>query len=400
MSLRNIRKRRLRSWLTMIGIFIGIAAVVSLISLGEGLQNAVISQFSLAGADTLMVQAEGIMNGPPGSGAANPLTKKDLETIQRVKGVDFALGRIISSGSVEFNNQISYVYFGSFPEGPDGYKLYSLINLEAEQGRLLKQGDTNKVTLGHDFTDINKFGKATGIGSKIIIQGKNFEVVGILKKKGSFTVDSTILMNENQMRDLFEVETDTYSVIAVKVKSGVNVDTVKQDIEKAIRKERNEKEGEEDFSVETNQGALQSLESTLFAVQLFVYIIAGISIIVGGIGIMNTMYTAVLERTKEIGIMKAIGARNSKIFLLFFIESGLLGTVGGVIGVILGVIIAKGLAFIGQQAIGMGADLLNAHISPELLIGSILFSFIIGTVSGLFPAIQASKQNIVDAIRE
>ena len=135
----------------------------------------------------------------------------------------------------------------------------------------------------------------------------------------------------------------------------------------------------------------------MFAVQLFVYIIASISLIVGGIGITNTMYTAVLERTKEIGVMKAIGARNSMIFALFSIESGLLGLIGGIIGILIGLALAYGFAAAGRVALGV--DLIQAHISPFLLIGALLFSFIVGTSAGVLPALQAAKLQPVDALR-
>ena len=140
-----------------------------------------------------------------------------------------------------------------------------------------------------------------------------------------------------------------------------------------------------------------TLNSTLFAVQLFVYIIAAISLAVGGIGIMNTMYTSVLERTKEIGVMKSIGARNSAIFTIFFIESGLLGMVGGIIGIILGLVFAFGLSAIGRVA--LGSNLIQASISPVLVFGALLFSFVLGTAFGVLPAYQASKLNPVDSLR-
>ncbi|MFA5247531.1 MAG: FtsX-like permease family protein, partial [Candidatus Micrarchaeia archaeon] len=125
--------------------------------------------------------------------------------------------------------------------------------------------------------------------------------------------------------------------------------------------------------------------------------IAAISLIVGAVGIMNTMYTAVLERTKEIGIMKAIGAKNSEIMVLFLIESGLLGLVGGVIGVILGYIMGKAAEVIANQM--LGSSLLKLYFPPELIIGALLFSFVIGALSGMVPARQASHLRPVDALR-
>ena len=133
------------------------------------------------------------------------------------------------------------------------------------------------------------------------------------------------------------------------------------------------------------------------SVKIFVYIIAAISLLVGGIGITNTMYASVVERTKEIGIMKSIGAKRSDIFTLFFMESGLLGMVGGLIGISLGLSLAYGLAAIGKAS--LGSDLIQAHVTPGLVIGALMFSFIIGVIAGLLPAIQAAKMQPVNALR-
>jgi putative ABC transport system permease protein len=398
MSLRSLSRRRLRSWLTIIGVIIGIAAVVSLISLGEGLNTVILSQFSLVGSDVLGVMAKGTGNGPPGTGVIEPLTISDMNSINRISDVEFTIGRVVRGGKAEFNDVLQFGYAGSVPNGEGTEQLYKLLNLEAEKGRLIKSGDTKKIAIGHDLAQKDTFGKEIFVGSTILVNDEEFEVVGIIKKKGSFIIDGSILMLEDEMRINFDIDDEVLDAISIKAKNGVNVNSLKQNVEKVLRKERDVKLGEENFDVETNESALKNLQSTLFAVQIFVYIIAGISIVVGGIGIMNTMYTSVLERTNEVGIMKAIGAKNKDIFALFFIESGLIGIVGGVIGVILGVSMALGLTSFGR--IILETDLISAQISPELIIGALLFSFIIGTISGLLPAYQASKMNIVDALRE
>ncbi|NQU98201.1 ABC transporter permease [Candidatus Woesearchaeota archaeon] len=381
----------------MIGIFIGIASVVSLISLGEGLSNVIESQFDIVGTDVLTITATGNNFGPPGSGVTDPLTISQLEAIERVGGVDFAVGRIIEIGTVEFNNRVEISIIASLPDGERGEHMIDLLNFEVDRGRLLNPGERNKVMVGDSFADSDRFGKPVQSGSRLYIEERQFEVVGVLKKKGSFVVDSTIIMNDGQMRELFEVDSEELDGIVAQVKKGVSISKTKEDIERLLRKERDVKLGQEDFGVETAEAALSTINSTLFAVKLFVYLIAAISLIVGGIGITNTMYTTVLERTDEIGIMKAIGAKNRTIFTLFFIESGFLGIVGGIIGIILGASLAKGLAFVGQVTLGSG--LINADVSMTLVIGSLLFSFIVGTISGLLPALKASKMNPVDALR-
>jgi putative ABC transport system permease protein len=217
-----------------------------------------------------------------------------------------------------------------------------------------------------------------------------------MEKKGSYLFDFAMVINEGILLSDFG-DTGEVNVIAVKVEDINNIDTVKANIEKLLRKERNVDIGEEDFTVETPKKVLETLNSSLFAVQLFVYIIAAISLIVGGIGIMNTMYTSVLERTKEIGVMKSIGAKNSTIFTLFSIESGMLGMVGGIVGILMGLAFAYGLAAVGRVA--LGADLIQADVSLGLITGALLFSFFVGTAAGVFPAFQASKLQPVDALR-
>ena len=286
----------------------------------------------------------------------------------------------------------------SVPETTDERKLVmDSISVEVIDGRMLKASDVGKVVLGSSLVDFDKYDKEIRVGSKIRINEKNFEVVGILKKEGSFMVDSSILMNEQDSRNLFDRNDDSYDAIVARFNTNLyTVDEAQTSIENLMRKLRDVKKGEEDFEVTNPQAVLDNLNSTLFAVQLFVYIIAGISIVVGGIGIMTTMFTSVVERTRDIGIMKSIGATNSTIFSIFFIESGFLGLAGGVTGTPAGYGIAKGLAKIGS--IALGSDLIRADISIYLIIGTLLFSFILGTLFGTFPAIKAAKMNPVDAL--
>jgi putative ABC transport system permease protein len=243
----------------------------------------------------------------------------------------------------------------------------------------------------------NGFGKPMLPGSKVEVLDKEFRVIGIMEKKGNFQLDGIVFMNEDDLRALVGRVEDEYDIIGVQFDENSDVAKIEASIEKKLRKIRDVDEGEEDFSVQTPQSVIENVNSVLLGVQIFVYIISGISLLVGGIGIMNTMYTSVLERTKEVGIMKSIGAKNSAVFSLFFIESGFLGLVGGSIGALIGYGAATGLAFVGKLA--LGSELISAHVSPQLIFGALLFSFIIGSFFGTLPAIQASKLNPVDALR-
>jgi putative ABC transport system permease protein len=402
-AIRSLAKRRLRTYLTMIGIFIGIAAVVSLIGLGQGLKDAITGQFGFLSTDVLSVSAATVsMSGPPGAGAPNPLLMDYIDKIDKVSNVDLVFGRYFASTTIEFNDVQRIEFALSIPEGNKRKPFEMMTNLNMQEGRLLTDSDRNGIILGYNYIADKSynggFGRAVHAGDKVLINNKPFTVVGIIEKKGSFIFDDAIWMNEQSMVDSGIVSNDEeVNIIAVKVQDVDKIDETQKDIERLLRKERDVEEGEEDFTVQSPQKALESLDSTLFAVQLFITIIAGISLLVGGIGIMNTMYTAVLERRKEIGIMKSIGARNSTIFLLFSIESGFLGLVGGIIGIVLGLILAYGMAFVGSLA--LGSDLIRANVSWWLILGALAFSFILGTACGVFPAVRASRLNPVDSLR-
>jgi putative ABC transport system permease protein len=334
--------------------------------------------------------------GPPGSGSSKPLQKYYVEDIQKINGVETVMGRIVEDTQIKFNGRSHFTFVATIPTEGDKEPYKKIAQLEIGQGSMLDSSDTYKVVVGSDHTKTDLFGKAVRLRDEIEINNKKFKVKGILKKKGSFIVDHTVIINENVLRDLFDIE-DIYDVIAVKVNSEEEVEIVKERIEKYLRKERDVKEGEEDFTVESAKETLATVDSTLFGIQIFIYLIAAISILVGGIGIANTMYTSVLERTRDIGVMKAVGAKNSQVLSLFLVESGLLGLVGGILGIIIGISFATGLAHLGNNFISEG--LISINISPILIMVTALFSFLVGIISGITPAIKASKLKPIDALR-
>lgn len=397
LALENLKHRGIRSWLTMLGIFIGIAAVVSLISLGQGLQQAVLGQFDALSADRLIIQNVETGFGPPGSTAVTKLTQHDLDIVNRVQGVEIAVPRLIRMGKVEYNKVASFKYIGDLPDNTaEASMVYSTMNAKPVEGRLLNAADRGKIVLGNDFLDQKEFGKKITVGTKLNINGKNFEVIGIIGKLNNIIFNSVIIMPKKDMKELLDIG-DEMDTIAVKVSSTSLMDSTAKGIEDRLRRDRNEKIGEEDFTVQTPQQALSAVNTILSIVNLIVIGIAAISLIVGGIGIMNTMYTSVLERKKEIGIMKAIGAKNSDILTIFLIESGLLGLTGGVVGAVMGLL----LSFLVSSAATayIGVNLLKVTISYPLLISAVSFSLIIGAISGLFPARQASQLKPVDALK-
>ncbi len=381
----------------MLGIFIGIAAVVSLISLGQGLQTAITAQFSTLGTEYLTVQNAGTGFGPPGSTVVEKLDEHDLKVVEGVRGVKEVVIRLVRMVKIEYNNAVSFNYIGDVPEEQTKMKIvYSSGNLEAENGRLLEIGDKGKVVIGENIAKKENFGKEIDVGKKISIQGKDFEVVGILKKGSSFQVNDVIIMLNSDLKDLLEIG-DEIDLIVAKVEETEDPAIVADRIEKALRNDRDEKIGEEDFSVQTPLEALSAVNQVLTAINVVVVGIAMISLLVGGIGIANTMYTSVLERRKEIGTMKAIGARNSNILLIFLIEAGFLGLVGGIIGVAIGGGAALGVGLIANNV--FGSEIVTVNLSIPLMAFAMGFSFLIGIISGLIPSYQASKLNPVEALR-
>ena len=208
-------------------------------------------------------------------------------------------------------------------------------------------------------------------------------------------MDNVVVMNEDDMDDIFGFGEDA-DIIVAEPKNSDKLQKTKEDIEKLLRKRRGVKEGEEDFEVSTPEAALSTVNSILGGVQAFIAIVALISVFIGAVGIVNTMTTSVLERRKEIGIMKSVGAKNSHIFLQFFVESSLLGLVGGIVGAIFGTL----LGFLGTLGINsfLGTELMP-DINFILIFFTLLGSFLIGGIAGIVPAMQAAKQNPVEALR-
>jgi len=399
LAFKNLKRRGIRSWLTLLGIFIGIASVVALIGLGTALKETVNSQFDIGSTDIISIQAGGLNSyGPPGSGAVNPLTTNDLEEIKNIPLIKLAIGRNIETLKSVFNKKTVFSYLVTLPDDDTKYDLYEIQDLSIVQGRFIQSGDENAILLGNDFLDKDKngFEKSIKPSDKIEIQGESFKVVGILEKKGSFTIDQMILMQDKDLKKIKDND-DELDIIVALVKSKENIELAKQDIEKILRKTRRVKEGEEDFQVSTPQAALSTVNQVILGVQIFIVLIASVSIIVGSIGVSNTMYASVLERKREIGTMKAIGARNSHIFWQFFVESGLLGFVGGILGIIAGVIIS----YIGVYSLNNFLGTITKVSLDWTLFSLVLFfSFLIGSISGILPAMRAAKLNPVEALRE
>ncbi|MFB6115525.1 MAG: ABC transporter permease, partial [Candidatus Nanohalobium sp.] len=223
----------------------------------------------------------------------------------------------------------------------------------------------------------------------------DYRVAGVLKPTGDPSVDTSIILPIESTRDLMD-RPDTYDWMFAEVEDGFKSSEVQKDIKKAMRQRRGREKGEEAFTVSTQEDLMESFNSILSVVSGVVIGIASISLFVGAVGIMNTMYTSVSQRTREIGVMKAIGAKNEQILLLFLLESGAIGLLGGLTGLISGI----GLSWLGTYTASQFTSLaLNPYLGPELLIGSLAFSVVLGIISGILPAKRAAGLEPAEALR-
>lgn len=396
LAIKNLRRRKLRSWLTVIGIFIGIASVVALISVSYGMEAAIKEQLSSMGTNKIMVSPGSGTFGMSALGTSAKLTNEDMDVIGKVSGVQYATGMIYGSERVKYQKESKYSFIIGLPLDTDSLKLFQdMQGFEIAEGRFMNDGSANELVIGWNLAYNDFFKRNAGIGKNIEIQGEKFKIVGIMNKIGNPQDDSQVYMSMDTAQTLFNKE-DEYDMILVQTKED-NVDSIAEDIKKKLRDFRDEKKGEETFQVQTFEKMIESVGSILAMVRTVIVAIAAISLLVGGIGIMNTMYTAILERTKEIGTMKAVGARNSDILMIFLFESGIYGLVGGIGGVSIGLGLGKLTEIIARNYLGVAY--IKASFAWWLIVGALLFSFITGCLSGVAPAIQASRMKPVRALR-
>ncbi|MCP3684891.1 MAG: ABC transporter permease [bacterium] len=393
----NIAHRFTRSFLTILSILIGIMAVFVLISYGQGLEYYIDQTAKEVGTDKLIAQPRGA--GAPGS-TGTYLSKSDFDFLKKQKGVSEAAGSVVRQSEIKIDKDKlgKWVFIMGIPTEADEQRLmeeafagYGLL-----EGRELKKGDSKKVVLGYSYMFADKiFSKALKRGDKIFIKDQSFEIVGFYEEVGNAQDDANVYLTNNAMEELFEVE-DKYDYIFIRTDKGEDPTELADRLEDKLRKKKGQKEGEEDFYIQSYAQLLESFSAVLLVLNVILVIIAGISVVVAAVNIMNTMYTAVLERTKEIGIMKSIGASNRYILLIFFMESGILGLIGGSLGVLIGF----GLAKLGAMSLAaVGYSFLQPYFPAWLIIGCLLFSFLIGAASGFLPARAASKLKPVDALR-
>ncbi len=394
LALRNLQKRKLRSWLTMLGIILSIATIFILISASLGLQGAVKEQFRILGTDKFFIHPRGQIAGP-GTASASALTIKDIQVIEKSPGVKDISYVILKNAEVNVNNEKRFLLVLGLPG--DHAKVYSELGAyKPDEGRLITFKTNGEIMLGSQFKYNNIFSRPVKAGEKMIINGQEFKVRAILQPIGNPSDDRLVYMNLDDFQKIFPNST-SIDQIMVQTNPDADINQVIATVDKRLRSSRDVTEKTKDFTILSPEELLASFGTILNIITVFLGSIAGISLLVGGIGIANTMYTSVIERTREIGTMKAVGAKNSDILLIFLIESGLLGITGGIIGVLLGIVVAKSLEYIAIHQ--LGTNLLRAANPAYLVLGCLAFAFLAGAISGIWPAWRASKLKAVDALR-
>ncbi|MFA6328552.1 MAG: ABC transporter permease [Candidatus Micrarchaeia archaeon] len=399
LAMNSLRYRSLRSWLAVLGIVIGVASIVSLISISTGMNQNIQKSLSGLGANIITITAGGSRAGsmgfgggaPPGApGATTSTTEKKITfneaaTLKLVSGVKAVDARVQGNGKVSFKNKnttatIIGVEPSAFPES-------SVTSIA--MGRTLGTGDLTSVVIGYSVM-FDTFNDSNILNKQIKINGEPFRVVGVLNKSSTTFggPDRNIFITQKAAKTLFN-QTDKVSSVVVIAANESDPDTVAASVAAKLRSLHRVTNTTQDFTVTTASSTQSTISSVTDTLGLFLGGIASISLIVGGIGVANAMFTSVLEQTRYIGLLKALGARSSTILKLFLFEACMVGLIGGVLGIALSYLASAALASFG----------LPSAITLDLVLLGMGFSVAIGAVAGVIPARNAASVAPVEALK-
>jgi putative ABC transport system permease protein len=390
MSIDGMRERKTRVFLNVLGIMIGIAAMTALISITMGMSLEITQQLDLFGPKTITVTR----STGGGQTIRGPLTLRDVTRIESISGVALASPLIQRKREIHLGGYSDWVVVrGVIPE--DYTQLFP--SVELTEGRFLQRGDRSSVVLGahiahpsHLEEPIAQIGSRITIASNIDGEEKTLtlRVSGILTEMGSgvLSPDDQVLITLSTAQKLFETG-NTISFLLIEVQEIESIDSVVGEI--------NDKLGE-GINVISSSFVLETIGRVTNTISTVLGGIAGISLIVAGVSIINTTIISILERTREIGVMMALGAKSRDVLLLFLIESSLTGLLGGVIGTIFGIVLSQFTSFIATSFLDIS---LPAVLSLEMILLGLVFAVLAGTIAGLYPAHKASKLHPVEALR-
>ncbi|MBN1793088.1 ABC transporter permease [Candidatus Woesearchaeota archaeon] len=396
---------RLRSWLTILGIVIGVAAVISIVSIGNALKSEVTSQLGQLGGDLLTLRAgasrAGGFAGPGGfdsGGSASAskeeivIDKTDVQVLKGISGIKLIATEISGRADAYYVAEKG----STTVTGVDPAVWSQITTSTIRDGRMLGPADTNVIVVGGRFAD-SFFSKQLGVNHMVTIEDRLFRIVGILDDSSS-----NIYMPITQAYTVLTDKTkDVYDQVIIKVKDEDELNQTMDDINYKLKIARHVISGKLDFTLTSNKERQAQRTSMLASLTTFLTAIAAVALLVGAVGVANTMFTSVLEKTKEIGIMKAIGARNKDIMIIFLLNAALIGLIGGIIGIIIGTLLSGILPSIISGTGGMFGRFgsLGSIVSLSSVLMAIGISLIIGMGAGAIPAYQASKLKPVDALR-
>ena len=389
LAFRSIRERKARSILTVLGIAVGIAAIVSLMSVGYGMEHAITGE--LTGMADMISVMPGKITGGHTYVEMGGFTDRDVKDLQRISGIKDISAMTYDSVEVEYRNKRK----PTFVLGGDTKDLerFYVEPVGLKEGRWLRENDYKGCVIG-DRVANDFFDDVIHVNDKLVLNGDKFVVVGVFEKGGmlySTDVDRNIFLTLRAAKNV--LQTDEIKYVVVRVYEIDEAEEIAEEIKEVI----NDNHGLDDFAMAMTMGSMLEQIGDIFNIIRGVLAgIAAIALVVASIGIMNTMLMSVMERTHEIGVMKAIGAKSSDVLALFLLESSIVSLVGGVTGCVVGVIVAKVLSFLGSAASGLE---IAAIVKPEVLLGGIAVAVIVGVLSGFYPARKASRMSPVEAVR-